>query len=271
MLVIYPRSVLCWLGFISVAAGTICASSTSKEQKAYLTLSEIMVFDLWVLALIHTKGNDRIQSHSWLHGEEKKAHLISCSAGRSASLKLSIKSKTEVEWNDSSHHRFSPFCATEHVERKGRGGEGRKPLESGHDNCWTCLGVISEVVFKVHVPYLCGISFPLLPWDLNPEKADSGWEGRFAAWEMRLALKRRCLLSRGLSCMLWSLACSTMTMQTRIGNIFRSLPIFVVWPGLATEPQTRTYQGGRQGHRFFCEGSSRNIGPGKEGGGRMYN
>lgn len=99
----------------------------------------------------------------------RKAHLIGCLAGRGAPHKhLGIKSQAEVERNGRRHHRFLPFCATEHAVRKGQGGKGHEPPETGHGNCRVCLGAVSEAVLKVRVPYLPGVSLPLHPPDLNP-------------------------------------------------------------------------------------------------------
>lgn len=154
--------------------------------------------------------------------EGRKTHLIGVSAGGGASHKLSIKSKTEAEWNGRSHHRFSPFCATKHMERKGQGGKGHKPPGTWHSNRWTYLGAISEVVFKVHVPYLPGVSLPLpftSPQDLNPQRKLIQAGVEFETQEMKPALKRRCLLCKRLtSCILQSLVCSMVTTQMKTDN-----------------------------------------------------
>lgn len=137
---------------------------------------------------------------------------MGCLAGGSASHKLSIEAQAEVEENGRNCHRFLPYRATEHIERKEQGGEGHKPPETRHGNRRSCLGVVSEAVSEVCVPYLPGGLLPLPPSKTKPLRRQIQAGGRFERPERRPALKERCLLSRGMSCMLRSLACSMMMM-----------------------------------------------------------
>lgn len=49
---------------------------------------------------------------SW--SEEGLEQALTCLAGEGASHKLSVELQAEVEQNGRNHHRFLPYCATEH-------------------------------------------------------------------------------------------------------------------------------------------------------------
>lgn len=87
--VIYPSSVLCWLGFIAA-----CASSVTREQRANLT-EQNTGSHLWVVALNHLKCNGCVWSCSLLDEDDSAP---SQSLGRAGvSCTLSVKSKAELE------------------------------------------------------------------------------------------------------------------------------------------------------------------------------
>lgn len=65
---------------------------------------------------------------SWNEGLKQTLILMGCLAGEGAFCKLSIESQAQVEKIGRNHHRFLPYCATEHGEMKEWGGEGHKLL-----------------------------------------------------------------------------------------------------------------------------------------------
>lgn len=153
---IYPSSVLCWLGFISGAVGTVCVSSTSKEQKLYLTLSKIwsLTSGSWhcTTRKVMVRHDPSPDSMEW--GIVASSHLMGCLAGGAASHRLSIESQAEVEENESPQ-MFAILCHwTQGEERAGwwRTQTPRNQTWQPQDG----LGVVSEVVFEVW--RLCALS-----------------------------------------------------------------------------------------------------------------